>query len=444
MASTDDTSPQNQLIEDGINWEYPAKKRSWPRITSFIICFLTASGIIAYAFTEKTIMVYQALNDTSPINLSKIKTGTITCYTRKPKTTYPVFFHLGFGLLGIIFGTAVDRFFLFVEELFYKQSRYDGDVCKVFKACFSGVRWHIVVLVGVLILIFCLVGKGTSFEVADIIYILGGIGVGPLVIHLLNLNVQSEVDVSRILEEREMYPGYTLAWSYFFNHLKPAVDELSEALTLPEDQPTSSTTLPEDQPTSSTTLPEDQPSSSTKKGIRLSLNKLLLLLPPSTDLADIDKLIRCDTTIQRLCKDDDSNPYPFPVYHLTKVKKENQYFAMKCVKEPIIALRKIARFDGVNIVTAKTYKNEVKRFYQTLREILKNTSLDGYTNRGLVIPIKVKPGEHESLSHGQLAKLIWAKVDGLPTLNAPAPDPKNGPDEETPLLSNRRIPITEL
>ncbi len=111
MASTDDTSPQNPLIEDGINWQYPAKKRK-PRITSFIICFLTASGIIAYAFIEKTIMVYQAHNDTSPINLSKIKTGTIsTCYTRKPKTTYPVFFHLGFGLLGIIFGTAVDRFF---------------------------------------------------------------------------------------------------------------------------------------------------------------------------------------------------------------------------------------------------------------------------------------------------------------------------------------------
>ena len=427
MTSTNDASPEYQLIEDDISWENPAKKR-YPRVSSFIICFLTASGIISYAFIEKTIMDYQALNDTSPINLSKIKTGTITCYTRKPKTTYPVLFHLGFGLLGIIFGTVVDRFSLFVEELFQKQSRYDGEVRKVFKACFSGIGWPVVGLVFGLIIFSCYFGRNTSFEVADIIYIVGGIGVGPLVIHLLNLNVQSEVDVSRILEEREMYPGYTLAWSYYFNHLKPAVEELSRPLTLPEDQPTSST---QNVIRLSLNRLLFQPSSSTQNVIRLSLNKLLLLLPPSTDLADIDKLIGCDTTIHILKKGDKSNPYPFPVYYFKAGREnENQYYAMKCVKEPIIALREIARLDGVNIVTAKTYKNEVKRFYQTLREILKNTSLDGYTNRGLVIPIKVKPGEYESLSDGRLAQLIRAKVDRLPTLNAPAPAPESESEDD--------------
>ncbi len=200
-----------------------------------------------------------------------------------------------------------------------------------------------------------------------------------------------------------------------------------------------------DELTRSLTLPEDQPTSSTQNVKRLSLNKLLLLLPPSTDLADIDKLIGCDTTIKRLSKNDNNNPYPFPVYYF-KAGRENEneyYYAMKCVKEPIIALREIARLDGVNIVTAKTYKNEVKRFYQTLREILKNTSLDGYTNRGLVIPIKVKPGEHESLSDGRLAKLIQENVDKRCTSNAPAPAPKNGPNEKSPLLERHHPGIND-
>ena len=38
---------------------------------------------------------------------------------------------------------------------------------------------------------------------------------------------------------------------------------------------------------------------------------------------------------------------------------------MKCVKEPIVALREMMRSSSVQFVTHNTYKDEIKRFYRT-------------------------------------------------------------------------------
>ena len=89
-----DPQPNFQTPDDGINWENPPKKRKCPRVTSFIICLLTAVGIITYGFLEKSVIEYEPNNDNFTIKLAKIKTGTITCYTTKEKTTYPVFLTL--------------------------------------------------------------------------------------------------------------------------------------------------------------------------------------------------------------------------------------------------------------------------------------------------------------------------------------------------------------
>jgi hypothetical protein len=99
------------------------------------------------------------------------------------------------------------------------------------KACFSGISWPAVIvifLVGAISLV--LAGK-TSFKLGDLVYILGGIGVGPLVTHLLNLNTQSEVDVSRLLEEKRLYPAYTIAWNYHFQYLKKALPIFNECFS---------------------------------------------------------------------------------------------------------------------------------------------------------------------------------------------------------------------
>ena len=332
--------------------------------------------------------MYEAVKD------EQNKNETTTLYTRKDKITYPVFFNLGFGLLGIFLGTIVDRFCTVIEELFHFGSRYNKQFCVLFKACFSGIGWLAVVVVILMVGLSIVLGRKTSLKYADLIYVLGGIGVGPLVIRLLNLNANSEVDVSRILEEKQMYPGYTLAWSYYFNHLKPAVDRLNDGIDNQRNRPYSSATRRDE--------------------VKLSLNKLLLLLPPSRDLVDINKLTKLDKTIMILRYDDNKNPYPFPVYCFTQ--HENKCYAMKCVKEPIVALRKMVQSSAIEFVTETTYEDELKRFYETLQnDILGNPHLDGYTKKGLVVPITVRPGESDRLRNGGLQNII---VNKLRPLNA--------------------------
>lgn len=187
-----------------------------------------------------------------------------------------------------------------------------------------------------------------------------------------------------------MYPGYTLAWSYFFNHLMPAINALRDridAIRSPEYEPRQDET-------------------------RLSLNKLLLLLPPSTDFADIQKLTGLDQKIMVIDADNPRNPYHIPLYSFSG--QENKYYAIECIKEPVIALRKMKQLDSVHIVTKMTYNDEIKRFYRTLKhEILENEDLDGYTQRGLVVPITVKPGKMETLQNGGLQEIIVDKLKAV-------------------------------
>ena len=319
--------------------------------------------------------------------LGVIKKRT-TCYTRNENVTYPLFFNLGFGFLGIILGTLIDRLTLFVEECCCQQNSRRSESCwNVFKACFSGVYWPGVFLVLVLVFVVCYVGTGTSFTLADIIYILGGIGVGPLVTHLLNLNTQSEVNVARILEERQMYPGYTLAWSYYFNDLKPSVQKFNLAIVGRQCR--------------------DRASASEENEMKLSLDKLLLLLPPSTDLTNIDVLISYDESIAKLKSHE--NTYPFPVYRLP----ENRYYAMKCVKEPIMALREMKKLGQIKFVTDDTYDDEIQRFFKTLCKIVKDPPHDECTMMTHVVPITVKTGNKEKLKNGGLSKIIKEEVTSV-------------------------------
>jgi hypothetical protein len=381
--SPPDDEQNDTLEESDIHWENCPPKRK-PRVTSSIVCLLAAVGIFFYAgYIDTTVIEYQRDDHiNSSFILSKVK----ICYTRNEKKTYPIFFNLGVGLFGIILGTVVDRSCMFFEELFQLRKRYDGKRWKACKACFSGICWKAVGIVTGVLIFSAYFGRKTPYETIDVIYILGGIGVGPLVIYLLNLNSTTEVHVSRVLEKVEMSPGYTLAWSYYFSYLKPELQKFHAAILKVQRNKKS--------------LPKE-----TKK---LSFNKLLLLLPPRTDLTSIDILTSYDDTIIKHPPASTSeNPYPFPIYHLSD-SLENKYLAMICVKQPVIVLR--AMRHRAKSFTEDSWKEEIKRFYAKLSEILQNAPNDECSMMSVVVPIEVASGDREHLRNGQLSNIIMRKT----------------------------------
>ena len=129
-------------------------------------------------------------------------------------------------MLGVIFGTFAERLSLVSEEFFHVQRRYNGNIKKMYKACFSGFSWGaLCVACAVVFIYFGILSASThTFEPKYAACILiGGIGVVPLIMHLLNPNSQSEVHVSTILDKHETNPGDILAWSYYLNYLEPAL-----------------------------------------------------------------------------------------------------------------------------------------------------------------------------------------------------------------------------
>ena len=82
---------------------------------------------------------------------------------------------------------------IFVEELFQFQSRYNRNISRnLLKQCFSGISLKPFVfacaLINVLVVVPCALMKDCLFGLEDVISILSGISVGPLVEYLLNLN----------------------------------------------------------------------------------------------------------------------------------------------------------------------------------------------------------------------------------------------------------------
>ena len=381
-----------QTPQGSIAWEKLPEERQTPR-TSVAIFFITATAIFVYGMIYNTETEYAEQNN-----------ATVICYTKKEPVTHPVFFNLGLGLLSIILGTFVDRLSLVVDELRQYEIRYNRDIKKVFKTCFlGGISWHAVLVVFLIVVLSLVLGRKTSFKLADGIYILGGIGVGPLVIHLLNLNTNSDIAVSRILEGKKTLPGYILAWSYYFNYLEKELKTFRKAVSK---------------------------NSKPKPGkIKLTFDKMLLLLPPGIDMCEISELVALtasdENAIKVLDPAESCNPYPFPVYQIKGNDNEPiNYVAMQCVKEPIFALRhmetrSIRKTQEMEPEHSKILHDkicvddELKRLYKTLTEILKNPPDNDCALRGLVVPIKVEIGQIDDLKDGGLVRIIMEKLNDI-------------------------------
>ena len=379
---------ENQTSKDGPDRKPIPTKRK-PRIVSIIICFAAASGIIAYGFKEKTAFEYNAVHDLSAIKLEKIKNGTIKIYTREEKDSYPVLFNLGLGLLALILGTVVDRLSLVCEEMFQFRSRYENDILEVLKSCFSGVSWLAVLVVFAVGAISVIVARKNSLHLGHWMYILGGIGVGPLITHLLNLNTLCDVDISRFLEEKKLHPANILAWSYYFNSLKGTIATFNE-LFCNSDIPVQ---------IQSTTDETAQ----TK--VQLSSDKLILLI--SHNCRTKQDLSECDSHIRKI-GEKRRDGHTFPVYGFTSNGTEHKYVAL-FAEEPLETLREMGKYERIKAIPEKERKYQAELLYKTLVwDILKDPLSEQCCDKCILVPIIAENAI--SLQNGGLVTLIMAKV----------------------------------
>ena len=396
MAIADiESNPEQNVTEDVVpespDFEpVPEKRKNRARCVSVIICTITAILVLAFCIFNRTVDVYHL--DTTQ------KNTTNKYYIKEERLGFSVLFTTALGLFGVVLGTLVDRLSLINEERHHLHQRYRGSWTKMVKVCFSGISWGpTFALLGstaLILVILIFVTDKPWFELEYLVYIFSGIGVGPLIMHLLNLNTQSEVHISTILEKKGMYVAHGLAWSYYFNYLKEALPKFKE--------------------TTSSRFPAPY------EHVRLTSNKLLLLMPH--DCYMTDDLNKLDNKIHKLFDTgNDHDPFRFPVYHLEVREREYKYFAIQYVKEPLKTLREMSRLEEIKAVKRKTREEEIKLLYRTLSGILEDPPNQVFKETCTIVPILAR--KLSSLQNGGLVRCIMdivqpssydTQADGVP------------------------------
>ena len=381
MADVEQNSPQtvNSASNYGI-----IQKESLPKERKNRAVWVS-SGI--FVVTSGVILFIAFYYDQYHIEYIPVeRNATSVCYEKSEKRAFPGFFAAALSLLSIIFGTLLDRLSLVAEECTHVTERYDGSYCKMFRACFKGIYWKPVFLFGavtsfIVVLIMTIAGLPWKTS-SHLVYIFGGIGVGPLVIHLLNLNALSEVHLSKISEEKELFIAKGLAWSYYFNYLKKALPDLRNYID-----------------------------SNTQR--QLIVDKLVLLVPLDCDapntINSLDQNIKLDDTI--------GDHHQFHVYKLTLGQNEHdEYVAMQYVKEPLNTLRDMSLDDECKGINNSNYIDEVKLLCRELSKILSDTRREETAGMCLLVPFEATRSQ---LSNGGLVRFIMDKVSESSENNGP-------------------------
>jgi hypothetical protein len=360
----------------------PNERKKRAKCVSIILCTITAILVIGFCIINRNVVEYYP----GPTQ----KNTTNVCYRKEEKLTFSGLFTTALGLFGVVLGTLVDRLSLIAEERHHLHQRYDGSCKKMIKACFSGILWGpVMALLGstFIILVILILATGKPwFELSYLVYIFSGIGVGPLVMHLLSLNTQSEVHISTILEEKQIYVANGLAWSYYFNYLKEALPKLNEKV------PNNSC--------NTVKLKDGQQ-------VQLNSNKLILLI--SHDCTTRDDLTELDNKNIKKKGEISNGKYIFPVYELTYNYCKYRY-VIKYVQQPLETLEMMSALqkESIKALDEKQRDYQVKLLCRTLSEILKNPFHKECEDKCILVAMKAN--SRESLNNGGLVNVIMQKV----------------------------------
>ncbi len=387
-----DSEPVHQTLQDKIKttWISILKERK-PKIAWITLCFLIALGTVAYGFLFDNMEVEFSADEDLCTKMARSNISTETCYRRAEKETYPTIVNLCLGLLGIVLGQIIYCICNIVDELRQFERRYEKNISKLLKKCLiPGIAWKAVFLVGLLDFLAVTWMRKGSYKRGDIWYVLGSIGFSPLISYLLNLNAQTEVDRSRRNEKEGLYPGYIVAWYYYFRYLKKALKAFDECFS------DSNTPAQENR--------ENDSDVDVQPKMRLDLKKLILLF--SHNCKTYDNLRDVDNCIKKI-GNKLKNGYNFPVYGLTRDGNEETCVILYA-KEPLKALAKMCRDKDCKAVHANERQEQVKLLYSELSKILIDHSEDlGNDECVLVLTVEDKKS---SFNNGGLTELIMSKV----------------------------------
>ena len=360
----------------------PKERGKTVKYISAAVCFITAAYVmwIGMTYRQDVFVLYPSLGIEAQRNI----TDFIVCYIKEKDVTFSCLFTVALVFLGVEFGALVDPLSRLVEERHHRHERYEGRWKKLIIACFSGIVWSRIlalILITATAITVIIVTERRSFEPSHLAYICSGVCMGPLITQVLDLNTESKVYLSTLLEKNGMNTANVLGWSYYHTYLKPAVKMFAEQTQL-------------------------------GRHAELSLNKLLLLIPvdyPTTaDLRQIDNDIA-------LSLSEHSNTYSlhYSVYQLSIVEeRRKKHFAIQYVQQPLKTLRSMTSFQGVQTTNVKIFDGEVKLLYRTLTQIIAKD--EDINETCLLVPIKTE--NISNLQNGWLVKRIMAAVYRSPTL----------------------------
>ena len=361
----------------------PCKRKKRARWASFITFLVVAVGILAYGFARREVE-YVPIQLPSDSTLEDIRNEKLRVCTIKERDGLSVLYNTCWGLTGIVVGTLWDRICLLCEESFHCESRYSGKKWKTIKACFKGIFKKGFFTCAAFLVFFLLIipfFTEISFKTNHVIYMTSGIGIGPLMLRLLNLDTQSEVQISKIMEEKQTNVGETFSWFYYYYYLEKALPKLvfheDDTFVLDHD-------------------PENVVRVDSKKPI------LLVMLDGKTEHTlkeEIDKITRLGQI--------NGEEYQFSVYRLKHNDTEYTYI-IQYVEEALKFLYRMKSSDETNAINKADWTYQVKLFYQTLSTtILKSPPHPLLIDSFVVVPVS----DESSIKNGGLIKLILHKIN---------------------------------
>ena len=334
----------------------PKKRGKRQKYVWALICWMVAIFLLVIGLSGEE-YVY---------SIDESQKNTTDCFKREKKRTVSGLFTIGLIIFGVMVSKLFERLSFLIGECFQVSERYEGKHRKVIKAiCHSGKFWT---KIGILAFIslptyFGFIQSETiEFELKHLITIASGIGVGPLIVTLLNLNAESDVYIATLLEKRGLYASDEIVQVYYRKYLCDQLDKFNNIVFTDEYRD-------------------------------LSLEKLLLLI--TLDQIE-DDLSKEDNAIVKLRSTDDDPDKCISVYELSVSENRKVVYAIACAKKPLEILKFIkSHREGEPKRT--TFVEEAKLFCRGLSDNLKERG----HQRCVLVPIAA-----QNLQNGCLSRCI--------------------------------------